>query len=455
MLRGMSIQATVARALSKKVFQGQLKAAGQDTSHPIEDEPITVGRDPACHLVLDDPEVSAVHLEVSADDRGIRIRDLSSSNGTFVGEVRISDVHVTTAQRVRAGSSGLEISVGEQQDVALPDATSFGPLVGASAPMRSLFSRLTKTARTDLTVLVLGETGTGKELVARAIHEASPRKSAPFVVVDCAAIPRTLGEATLLGHEKGAFTGADRARPSPFVEANGGTIFLDELGELPLEIQPNLLRVLAEGRVKPVGSNRYHDVDVRIVAATRQNLLAQVNDGNFRSDLYFRLAQVRMEVAPLRERKEDIPLILERVFEELGDKGAFSRVPLESLERLMQHDFPGNVRELKNAATVAHAMAGEDVVDVAQYVQEALTELGGPTIVPTSQPTPNTGVVSYHDAKREALDEFERKYFQRLVEIVPDNISEMSRLSGLSRLHIRKHLQRHGIAVARPGQRRD
>jgi len=318
--------------------------------------------------------------------------------------------------------------------------------------MRSLFEKLSRVARTDLTVLVLGETGTGKELVARALHDASPRSRAPFVVVDCAAIPRSLGEATLLGHEKGAFTGADRARPSPFMEANGGTIFLDELGELPLEVQPNLLRVLAEGRVKPVGSNRYHDVDVRVVAATRQNLLAQVNAGSFRSDLYFRLAQVRVEVPPLRERREDVPLILQRIFEELGDPDALSRVPLESLERLMQHDFPGNVRELKNAATVAYAMETAGLVDVAQYVQEAMEEMGGVKI--SSAPSSPGAIVPYHQAKREALDQFEREYFERLVEVSPDNISEMSRLSGLSRLHVRKHLQNHGIAVARAGHKR-
>ena len=261
----MSIQATVARSLAKKRFKGELKVSGEEKTLKIHEDPITVGRDPACHVVLDDPEVSAVHLEVSSDDNGIRVRDVGSKNGTFVGDVRIHDAHLTSPQRVRAGSSSFEVVPGTAETVQLSSETSFGPLVGASAPMRALFERLTKAARTDLTVLVLGETGTGKELVARALHEAGPRARAPFVVVDCAAIPRSLGEATLLGHEKGAFTGADRARTSPFVEADGGTLFLDELGELPLEIQPNLLRVLADGRVKPVGSNRYHEVDVRIV----------------------------------------------------------------------------------------------------------------------------------------------------------------------------------------------
>jgi DNA-binding NtrC family response regulator len=447
----MSLDETVARPLAKKIHEGHLQIAGSDERREIGEEPITLGRDPACHVVLDDPEVSAVHLEVSADERGIRIRDLGSANGTFVGDIRVSEAHVTSFQRARAGSSLIEIVPGAEHTVPLADTTSFGALVGGSASMRDLFERLSRTARTDLTVMVLGETGTGKELVARAIHDASPRAKAPFVVVDCAAIPRSLGEATLLGHEKGAFTGADRPRPSPFVEANGGTIFLDELGELPLEIQPNLLRVLAERRVKPVGSSRYHDVDVRVIAATRQNLLAQVNLGAFRSDLYFRLAQVRVEVPPLRARKEDIPVILQKVFADLGDDSAFSRVPLESLERLVQHDFPGNVRELKNAATVAHALAGDGPVDVAQYVQEALEGMGGPTVMPT--PENSLGIEPYHEAKRVALEQFEKEYFERVVRVIPDNISEMSRLTGLSRLHIRKHLQRHGIAVARPGQR--
>jgi len=448
----MSVEATLARALSKTVHNGKLEVESSHATFDVDEEPLTVGRDPDCHVVLDDPEVSAVHVEVSADERGIRVRDVGSSNGTFVGELRVSDAHVTTRQRIRVGSSWVELVPGPERTRSLPESTSFGPLVGGSAEMRSLFEKLSRVARTDLTVLVLGETGTGKELVARALHDASPRSRAPFVVVDCAAIPRSLGEATLLGHEKGAFTGADRARPSPFMEANGGTIFLDELGELPLEVQPNLLRVLAEGRVKPVGSNRYHDVDVRVVAATRQNLLAQVNAGSFRSDLYFRLAQVRVEVPPLRERREDVPLILQRIFEELGDPDALSRVPLESLERLMQHDFPGNVRELKNAATVAYAMETAGLVDVAQYVQEAMEEMGGVKI--SSAPSSPGAIVPYHQAKREALDQFEREYFERLVEVSPDNISEMSRLSGLSRLHVRKHLQNHGIAVARAGHKR-
>jgi DNA-binding NtrC family response regulator len=450
----MSIDTTMARGATLKIRGGRVSVPGTQSEQVIDVDAIHVGRDPACHIVLEDPEVSAVHLELSAAEQGVRVRDLESLNGTFVGDLRVFEAYVTSKKLIRVGSSVIEVSADAECETPLPESTRFGPMVGVSSSMRSLFDRVHRAAQTELTVMILGETGTGKELVARAIHDASPRRDKPFVIVDCAAIPRSLAEATLLGHERGAFTGADRARSSPFVEANGGTVFLDELGELPLEVQPNLLRMLADRRVKPVGGSRYHDVDVRIIAATRQNLLAQVNAGSFRSDLYFRLAQVRVEVPALRDRKEDIPILLERIFEELGDKAAAERVPLESLERLMQHDFPGNVRELKNATTVAFALAGGDEdIDVAQYVQEALTELGGPAAVKWEKSS--TVIDPYHEAKRQALDEFERKYFERLVEVVPDNISEMSRLSGLSRLHVRKHLKRHDIAVARPGQSRD
>jgi DNA-binding NtrC family response regulator len=214
--------------------------------------------------------------------------------------------------------------------------------------MRTVFERLKKAAPTDLTVLVTGETGTGKELVAQAIHEASSRANKPFVVVDCGSIPATLAESALFGHERGSFTGAVDKRISPFVEADGGTIFLDELGELPVDVQPKLLRALAEQRVKSVGSNAYRPVNVRVIAATRRDLVREVNAGTFRSDLYFRVAQLKVELPSLRQRLEDIPVLVRRMIEELGDKDSYARIPTDSLERLMRHDWPGNVRELRN-----------------------------------------------------------------------------------------------------------
>jgi DNA-binding NtrC family response regulator len=338
------------------------------------------------------------------------------------------------------GRTELTFETKKAQKVDLPDIEQFGPIYGSSAMMRDLFRRLEKAAPSELTVLIQGETGTGKELVAQAVHEASPRKKGPFVVVDCGAIAATLAEAILFGHERGAFTGAQTARVSPFVEANGGTIFLDELGELPIDIQPKLLRALAEKRVKPVGSNTYIPFDARVVAATRRDLEGAVNTGAFRSDLYFRLAQVRAFVPALRQRLEDIPGLVRVMLDQLGSKNAWRRVTRATLDRLLRYDWPGNVRELKNAVSVALALAEEnEPLDIAGAV-------GLKTAKPTKgKPIDMSAVRGYHDAKRDALHAFERSYFAQLVDATNANVAEISRRSGLQRTHVRKYLRLHGL----------
>ncbi|HTQ09188.1 MAG TPA: sigma-54-dependent Fis family transcriptional regulator, partial [Fimbriimonadaceae bacterium] len=212
--------------------------------------PIVIGRSPECGLVLADERVSATHVELLATDRGVRVRDLGSTNGTRLGDHAIVEALLTTNATLTVGQCVLEFTPGELERVPLSKGRSFGPLVGAARSMRALFERLRIISASSLSVLVQGETGTGKEVVAEAIHKASERADGPFVVVDCSALPASLAESTLFGHEKGAFTGAMTKRLSPFVEAKGGTIFLDELGELPLELQPKLLRVLADHRIK-------------------------------------------------------------------------------------------------------------------------------------------------------------------------------------------------------------
>jgi DNA-binding NtrC family response regulator len=262
------------------------------------------------------------------------------------------------------------------------------------------------------------------------------------VVVDCGAIPAALSESVLFGHEKGAFTGADSRRPSPFEDAAGGTLFLDELGELPLEVQPKLLRVLAERRVKRVGSNSYRDVDVRIVAATRRNLLCSVNEGAFRSDLYFRVADVRLELPALRERIEDVPLLVRHFLEERSDADSYDRIPAEMIERLVRHDWPGNVRELKSAINVALALAEPGkVIDVAAQIRE-VADAGASNATMAA-------LLPYHSAKQEALERFERQYFAALASLAPDNITEMARRAGLQRAHVRKYLARHDLLGVR------
>ena len=424
-------------------FRGGTLSHGE-TAITIGPEPVVVGRDPSCGLVVNETGVSAMHAELVATPFGVRLRDLGSKNGTWVGDLKIIEVQLDRSTTFAVGRTELQFETTKAQKVDLPDIERFGPIYGSSAAMRDLFRRLEKAAPSELTVLIQGETGTGKELVAQAVHEASPRKHGPFVIVDCGAIAASLAEAILFGHERGAFTGAQTARVSPFVEANGGTVFLDELGELPVEIQPKLLRALAERRVKPVGSNTYVPFDARVVAATRRDLESAVNSGAFRSDLYFRLAQVRTFVPALRQRLEDLPGLVRVMLEQLGAKTAWRRVTRATLDRLLRYDWPGNVRELKNAVAVALALAEEnEPLDIAGAV-------GLKTAKPAKgKPIDATAVRGYHDAKREALHAFERSYFAQLVEATNANVAEISRRTGLQRTHVRKYLRLHGLREPR------
>ncbi len=411
------------------------KGSGSKQEIEIGPETMVVGRNEACDLVLDDRKVSAVHMELIATERGVRVRDLGSRNGTFVGDTRIGEVYLTKHGYIVCGDSTLEFSPSNPEQVSVPDAAEFGPLVGSSAGMRAVFERLRKAAPTELTVLITGETGTGKELVAQAIHLASARSQKPFIVVDCGSIPPSLAESALFGHERGSFTGAVDKRISPFVEADGGTIFLDELGELPVDVQPKLLRALAEQRIKSVGSNTYRPVNVRVIAATRRDLVREVNAGSFRSDLYFRVAQLKVELPALRHRLEDLPALIRRMMGDLGDAAAYERISHDALERLMRHDWPGNVRELRNLVAVAMAFGKEGPIDLAAHLN------------PLSSPNESTPVRgrTFQDAKREVLARFERDYFTALYAECSGNVSEIGRRAAMERAHVRGYLRRHGI----------
>jgi DNA-binding NtrC family response regulator len=441
------VDSTIATRARIEVRGGRLvvaKGTGSRKALDIGPETVVVGRNEACDLVLEDRKVSAVHMELVATERGVRVRDLGSRNGTFIGETRIGEVYLTKHAYVTLGDSIVELAPSRPSEIDVPDMGGFGPLVGQSAAMRGVFERLKKAAPTDLTVLVTGETGTGKELVAQAIHEASARANKPLVVVDCGAIPASLAESALFGHERGSFTGAVDKRVSPFVEADGGTIFLDELGELPLDVQPKLLRALAEQRVKAVGSNSYRPVDVRVIAATRRDLVREVNASSFRSDLYFRVAQLKIELPPLRQRLEDLPVLVRRMVEDLGDKNAYPRITNDSFERLMRHDWPGNVRELRNVVAVALAFAREGPIDLAAHLS--------PLVARPSESTP-TRSRTFQDAKREVLARFEREYFTALYAECTGNVSEIGRRAAMERAHVRGYLRRHNIGD--PNRSRD
>jgi adhesin HecA-like repeat protein len=412
------------------------KGKGNRADLEISADTLVVGRNEACDLVLDDKKVSAVHMELVATERGVRVRDLGSRNGTFLQDTRVGEVYLLKPTLLAVGDSVLEFTPTQPEQVDVPEMAEFGPLVGTGPLMRAVFEKLRKAAPTELTVLIGGETGTGKELVAAAIHQASARSSKPFVVVDCGAIPATLAESALFGHERGSFTGAVDKRISPFVEADGGTIFLDELGELPVDVQPKLLRALAEQRIKSVGSNSYRPVNVRVIAATRRDLVREVNAGTFRSDLYFRVAQLKVELPSLRNRLEDIPALVRRMMADLGDKNAYARITNDSLERLMRHDWPGNVRELRNVIAVALAFGKEGPLDLAQHL--------APMASAAAESTPTRGR-TFQDAKRDVLARFEREYFTALYAECNGNVSEIGRRAAMERAHVRGYLRRHGI----------
>ncbi|HEU4539079.1 MAG TPA: sigma 54-interacting transcriptional regulator [Polyangiaceae bacterium] len=432
---------------------GTLRVVGQGRgpARSVGVEPVSVGRDPSCQIVLHDPRVSAIHAEFAATPLGVRARDLGSRHGTFLGQTRLTEIYLTHRCRLTVGETALEFEPLAPEKVPLGQAGAFGPLVGESLAMRAVFDRLARAAPTELTVLILGETGTGKELAAQALHAASARRAKPFVVVDCGALSPSLAEAALFGHEKGAFTGADQRRPSPFEEAAGGTVFLDELGELPLDLQPKLLRVLAERRVKPVGANAYRSVDVRVLAATRRDLVRSVNDGSFRSDLYFRVAQLRVELPPLRERVGDLPLLVRTMLADFGDPDAFARVSPETLDRLTRHDWPGNVRELRNAVTAAVALSDGGDVAIASHLGALERASFGTGSIVDAEEAPLSR--DYHRAKREALSRFEQEYFRTLARECGGNVSKMAEVAGLARVHVRRYLDVHGLREdKRPGR---
>jgi DNA-binding NtrC family response regulator len=422
---------TRTRVLHWFVSGGVVKAP--DGSQTVIDvDPLVVGRDPGAAIVLADPEVSAFHCELRAVSEGILVRDLGSRNGTYLGPVRVREAIVSTPIELTVGVSHLRLEPQAKRRVDVGFADRFGMLVGASPKMRRVFSVLEKVADTPLSVLILGETGTGKEIAVRAIHEASARRGAPFVVVDCASMPPALAEGILFGVEKGT---ASEGRVGALAEAAGGTLFLDELGELPADLQPKLLRALVDGQVKRVGGSVFEPIDVRVLAATRRDLGTEMNAGRFRSDLFFRIAQVRVELPPLRERLSDLPLLVEDVCRRVG-KPEHAPIVLAWVEqRMASYDWPGNVRELSSVVSVAAMLANEPgaIDDVLMLVRdEALADR-------------QRAATAFGEAKRGAIAAFEREYFMNLARRCKGNVSEMARQSGMERHHVRAYLRKYEI----------
>jgi transcriptional regulator with GAF, ATPase, and Fis domain len=405
---------------------------------------VTVGKMPDCDLVLTDGTVSRRHLRITRQgaDRWLLV-DLGSTNGTFLHGARIQEAPIEAGSIVTAGK--VEIAfVPERQDFDIPiwDSDRFGSLLGRSGSMRRLFGMIARIAETDATVLVQGETGTGKGQVAKAIHQASLRKSGPYVVVDCGAVQRQLVESELFGHEKGAFSGAYSERPGAFELSSGGTVFIDELGELELDLQPKLLRVLDAREVRRVGGASAMPIDMRVVAATRRDLAREVERGAFREDLYFRLSVITLTIPPLRERAEDIPLLVEHFLQETAKQRGVAELSIDSatMDRLTSHDWPGNVRELKNAVERAVLLSA-----VRPGAKLEIQGLESKTAARPKTDLPFDPALSFSDSKEKWLDERERAYVVWLLDQHESNVSAAARAARMDRKYLHKLIRKHGL----------
>ena len=442
-----------ARATKRRLKRGRLiviEGPDQGRELSVERARVTIGRSLICDLVLADKAVSGTHCEIIANEKGVLLKDLGSTNGTTINDLRIREVWIRPGTVIRAGQTSLRYEAGEGEvEIDLSHDERYFDLIGKSVRMREIFAVLSKVAPSDLTVLVRGQTGTGKELVARALHSGSRRKEQPLVVQDCSAIPENLIESTLFGHERGAFTGATDRRKGSFEQAEGGTIFLDEIGELSLALQPKLLRVLENREVKRVGGEKTIPVNVRVVAATNRDLRAMVNEGTFREDLYFRLSVVTVELPSLAERSEDVPLLAETFLEEFSKRrfpGEDGRLTISkgAMARLESYPWPGNVRELRNTLERAAFLADQ-------------SELTVKDLMPSSQKTPPAALpggtaeqfvddeMPFKEAKQKVLDAFEPAYLKALLDKYGDNITKSAQAAGLTRYHLRELAKRYGV----------
>jgi DNA-binding NtrC family response regulator len=420
-------QKLVLRAAALRVTSGP----SQGRQMEIDRSPLLIGTHGSCDLRLEDPTVSSRHAELAFRPGGYLLRDLGSRNGILLGGYRVEQLYLSPGMSLTLGRSTIVvIDLDRRVEVPLSRADRFGELVGRSVAMRDLFAQLEAAARSDSTVLLEGETGTGKELTAEALHQASGRAEGPFEVFDCAAIPSGLAESELFGHVKGAFTGADTTRAGALERAHGGTLFLDEIGELPLALQPKLLRAIESRRFTPVGGSSTRSVDVRFIAATHRSLDHEVRKKAFREDLYYRLAVVRIRVPPLRERIDDLPLLIERLARASGQEGVADRL-LGVTPLLQSYTWPGNVRELRNVVERLGVLPIDEALPSAVFGRE--------------RPSNRASLASFVDARDRALDQFERNYLIELLKATSGNITQAATIAQVSRRYLTRLVAKHRL----------
>jgi transcriptional regulator with GAF, ATPase, and Fis domain len=404
-----------------------------------------IGSHPSNDVVVRDRTVSRFHCRIVRDGAVWRVSDAGSSNGTKLEGVKVRDAELGTRATLNLGDATIVVTALADEEHA-PPVAAFGSLVGASPAMQRLKLVVERVAASSANVLLWGESGTGKELVASEIVARGARAGRPYVVVDCGSLAANLVESDLFGHVRGAFTSADRDRVGAFEAADGGTVLLDEIGELPLDLQPKLLRLLESGEVRRVGETRPRRVDVRVIAATHRDLEREVNRGRFREDLYFRLSVIQVTVPPLRERHGDVPLLVRHFLDERGAPELEPALfPPSVLASLADYDWPGNVRELKNhverATVLRDATAPRRRISGTRASVRATPAMG----VHIEEPRPAAPLASFRVAKERAVHEFERAYLADLLRSTGGNVSEAARRAGMDRMHLHHLLQKHGL----------
>jgi DNA-binding NtrC family response regulator len=426
-------------SLHKAFRMAVVRGPSAGTDRLIDVREFRIGKAPANHLSLSDPTVSRFHCVVEYTPRGLLLRDLGSTNGTQVAGCWVERAYLTPLVPIQIGSSTLQIvSVNSGEAPVVPEPSYDTKMLGSSAAIQRLLASLPRVANSGATVLLEGETGTGKSLLAEIIHQSGPRPKAPFIIVDCGAIPANLIESELFGHERGAFTGATDKRIGAFEAAHGGTIFLDEIGELPLSLQPKLLRALEERTIKRVGSTKPVKIETQVIAATNRDLREAVARGEFRADLYYRLDALRLRLPPLRERREDIPQLIEQFAHRV--RPDIEPVLVSTLQRALasREDWPGNIRELRNAV--------EKAILLGDLSQNAATPAGGiPALTAPSLSGSFDANLSFRAAKDAAMSEWEQSYLRSLIKHAKGNLSHAARIVQMDRSHLRDLLRRYQI----------
>ncbi len=452
---------------------------GQGSSrheHQFEQTTIRIGAMEDNDLIVSDETVSRFHCRIEQDEIGYILRDLGSTNGTYINGIRVREAYLSPGAVISIGQTDIHFFGGHERVEIVPSSKNrLGDIIGKNVKMRELYAIIEKIAPTGATVIIEGETGTGKEVVAQTIHKLSPRASQSMMVFDCGAVPKNLIESELFGHEKGSFTGAIMTRQGLFEMAHNSTLFIDELGELPMELQPKLLRALEQREIRRVGATRSLKIDVRIIAATNRQLEEEVRAGRFRQDLYYRLSVVRLVLPPLRERTDDIPLLVESFLSEHG----YNRLPdgsrkcthvsPEAMEQLTRYRWPGNIRELVNAIERAVSFASSNEItteDLPENIRigdshgflpeptpppPAATRQTGDVPRPvTDSPSGGTGHeprldLPFKDAKDLWIAQFEQKYVSFLLKKHKGNISHAARTADIDRKYFRKLMRKYDL----------